>query len=654
LADTEHTGLNIEQVLSILRRRSPWIGLCIALLAGGALVLSEGQPKRYTAFAALVFNNNQLGQQAAGLQPVSVNNQQAQQNTNVKLVQLGDMADKTAERLGPPLTREAVKKSLAVSAQGESNIVDVAATAGSPKLAADIANTYTEQFVAEQQNSNHQYYASALALVNKQLAALSPRQRLSAAGIALQNRAQSLGVLAELRSGNVQVAQSATIPTGPSSPKTRRNTILGTLLGLLLGLGIALLIERLDRRVREPSDLETIYDLPLLGILPESPALARSPKRNGQAAALSNGEAEAFQLIRAHLRYFNIDRPLRTLLIASAAPGDGKTTVACHLATAAARTGSSVLLVEADLRRPTIARQLALRLKPGLSDVLIGAAELRAATQAVDLESPSFRGSRDVKLDVLVAGAIMPPNPAALIESHAMEALLEEAKSRYDLVVIDTPPMTAVSDAFPLLGKVDGVVIVGWLGRNRRDVAQRLHETLTGANAPCLGVIANGFSSRGMDAYGYDYAYTKDELLEAAAPPAYEFRWPAGIGWPSDQDSRGDAGHREEANMSAGVGWADRFGWWTEGTDTTADAQSTNGIASPTPVDPPTELESPERTDARPLRSSKRSEGNKRPGAPRRASQSKSASAKGNGSSKRTVSSKGVASREEQAPTSKR
>src|SRR5437588_1172656 len=192
LKDSEQTGLSIEQILGILRRHGRWIALSFVLVTAAAFVFSAGKAKRYTATAALVFNNNQLGQQAAGLQPVSVNNQQAQQNTNVKLVLLGDMSEKTAAQLGRPLTVDAVRRSLGVSAQGESNIVDVSATAGSPKLAAAIANTYTSQFVAEQQNSNHEYYASALALVNKQLAVLSPRQRLSAAGIALQNRAQSL------------------------------------------------------------------------------------------------------------------------------------------------------------------------------------------------------------------------------------------------------------------------------------------------------------------------------------------------------------------------------------------------------------------------------------------------------------------------------
>jgi Mrp family chromosome partitioning ATPase len=115
---------------------------------------------------------------------------------------------------------------------------------------------------------------------------------------------------------------------------------------------------------------------------------------------------------------------------------------------------------------------------------------------------------------VLAAGATLPPNPGELIESHAMEAVLEQARSTYDLVVIDTPPLAAVSDAFPLLSQVDGVIIVGRVGRNRRDVAERLRETLRGARAPLLGVVANGVKARRLRSrrlrshgYAYDYAY---------------------------------------------------------------------------------------------------------------------------------------------------
>ncbi|HEY2282719.1 MAG TPA: polysaccharide biosynthesis tyrosine autokinase [Solirubrobacteraceae bacterium] len=548
--DTEHTNLSLEQVAGVLRRRAPWILLCFALVTAAAYGFSKHQAKQYTATASLVFGNNQLGQQVAGLPAASSTSQQALQNTNLKLVKLGDMAAKTASQLGRGLTKQKVSASLSVSGEGESNIVNVSATATSPALAAAIANTYTSQFVTEQQDSNHAYYASALALVNKQLAGLSPRQRAGTAGLALEDRAQSLGTLAELRNGNVQVAQAASVPTSSSSPRVARNTFLGGVVGLLLGLIVAFLLERFDRRIREPKDLEAIYGLPLLGVVPEIAALTRTTRNRTAASSLSAGEAETFDLIRAHLRYCNVDRELHALLIASAGPGDGKTTVARHLAEAAVMMGSRTLLLEVDLRRPTLAKQLDLRFGPGLSDVLIGAISLGEATQSIDVDLRAGRRSCGRTLDVLVAGSIPPPNPAELLESRTMESVLQATKSIYDLVIIDTPPLTAVSDAFPLLRKVDGVVIVGRIGRNRRDVAERLHETLNGVGAPLLGVIANGLKSRGFGAYGYDYAYTQEER-PAAAGPANGAGPPKGIHWPNDEGSENGAGSDHEPTPAA-------------------------------------------------------------------------------------------------------
>jgi capsular exopolysaccharide synthesis family protein len=487
--DTE--ALDLKQALGVLRRRLPVIALCVVVVAGAALAFSKLEAKKYTATSSLLFSSSGLTNEIAGLPANSSGvSLLAQQASDLELVKLGDMAAKTASLLGHGLTEHSVSENVSVAGQGESGVVSVSTTSSSPALAAEIANTYTRLFVEEQKSTNKQYFKSALALVQKQLAALSPRQRTGADGLQLQNRAQTLRLLAELKQGSVNVAQEAVAPTSPSSPKTSRNTAIGGVLGLLIGLALAFILEPLDRRIRMPEDLETIYHLPLLGTVPKSKALSR------KLGALPPTEAEAFGLIRAHLRFFNNDRDLRTVVIASAAVGDGKTTTAVYLAEAAARSDSRVLLVELDLRNPTLAQQLDIQPGPGVADVLIGTIRMEEATRSVDLSASSpAHGATGRRFDVLPAGAVLPPNPGELIESHAMEATLEQARSSYDLVVIDTPPLTCVPDAFPLLTKVDGVVIVGRVEHSRRDAAERLHQILANSGARLLGVIATGSTS---------------------------------------------------------------------------------------------------------------------------------------------------------------
>jgi polysaccharide biosynthesis transport protein len=510
--------LNLQQAIGVLRRRLPLIALCAVVVAGAAFVYSESETKKYTATASLIFSDNPLSQQIAGL-PQNSANLLAQQASDLELVKLGDMSEKTAALLGHGLTAEKVAGSVNISGQGESSVVTVSATSPSPTLAAQIANTYAHQFVTEQQSSNTDSFRSALELVERQIAAIPPQQRYGAAAVTLQSRAQTLRLLEELKYGNVQVAQDASPPASPSSPKTSRNALLGLLLGLLLGVGLVFVLERLnrDRRINGPADMEAVYDLPLLGAVPSSPALERDT--GGGQAALPPAAAESFNLIRARLQFFNIDRDLCTILVTSATPGDGKTTVARHLAEAAARRGSRTLLLEADLRHPTLAGHLNIQPGPGLPDVLIGAASLEEAVQSVSLgTSPApDHDAFERHMDVLACGVASPANPSELLESHTMKALIEQAKSVYDLVVIDTPPLTVVSDAFPLLAQVDGVIVVGWIGRSRRDASELLHRTLTNSQAVQLGVIANGLDSGIVDPDTY---LTPNTYLSHAAAEA--------------------------------------------------------------------------------------------------------------------------------------
>jgi receptor protein-tyrosine kinase len=502
-------NLDLLGTLRVLRQRAPLIAMCVILTAAAAFALSKAQHKQYTATAQVLFRDAQLDQQAAGLQVVNQSNPQPQTDTNLKLATLPRVAAETAAAIGHGLTKQDVSSAISVTQVSDTDLSRVSATWTSPTLAAQIANVYAQHVIADRQRSDAHYYASALEAVNLQFAALTPAQRSGVEGADLKDRANSLQILSQLQSGEVQLEQAASAPTAPSSPRVMRNTLLGALLGLIIGVAAAFLLQRLDRRLREPSDLEDVYNVPLLGVVPESAALRRDQESHDQPSELlPSNEAEIFGLLRAHVRYFNVDRDLRIVVVVSAAPGDGKSTVARHLAIATATVGSRVLFLEADLRRPMAARYFGIEREPGVSEILVGQESLESAAQRVEFAT---RNEAKISLDVLVAGGVLPPNPPQVIESQAMASLLAEAKDSYDLIVIDTPPLVLLPDAFPLLQQADGVLIVSRLGENRRDVAARLRETLASVDAPVIGVIANGYKRpRGASAYGYGYSYQYD------------------------------------------------------------------------------------------------------------------------------------------------
>ncbi len=494
-------ALDLKQFLGVFRRSAPLVVVCVIALAGAAYAFSKRETKKYTATASVAFNNNSLAQEIAGLPASGGVSLLTEQANELELLKRGDMAAKSAAQLGRGLTEQKISESVSVAGQGESGVIDVSATSTSPVLAADIANTYSRQFVEEQKSTNAAYFQSALKLVHKELAALSSKQREGADGAQLQDRGQTLSLLSNLKEGNVQVAAEAQAPTSPSSPKTSRNALFGGVLGLLIGLALALLLQQDRGRIGSPRELETIYHLPLLGSVPRSRALARP------GTALPMAEAEAFSLIRAYLRLLSKHRDLHTVMIVSAAEGDGKTTIARGLAEAAAWSGSRAMLLEMDLRHPVLAGQFNIQSESGVVDVLTGAARLDEATRPVALKatSPGPSGSASERsFDVLVAGAAQPSNPSELLEGQAMEALLEHARSAYDLVVIDTPPLTGVSDAFALLTKVDGVIVVGRVEHSRRDAAERLSQILSNSGVSLLGVIANDSKSGGPGVYHRD------------------------------------------------------------------------------------------------------------------------------------------------------
>jgi receptor protein-tyrosine kinase len=489
---------NLARLVRFLRRRGIWIVLCTILAGAAAFALSKAQTKEYTASSSVIFSSDQLSPAIAGLPALSAEgNALLRQSTNLELLYLGNAAEKTAKIVGQGLTAEGVAKRLKIGGEPESSIATISITDPSPELAAQIADVYAKQAVIQLERGNKGYYKQALEIVERQLEKLSPTARAGIAGQTLENRAQSLELLASLKPNSVRVAQTAAVPDQPSSPKTKRNVAIGLLLGLVLGLGLALLIERLDRRVKAAEELQSVFGYPLLGAVPESSTIAAFANLGGsQPGLLSTGDIESLQLVRAHLRSLQGERPAKTVLITSAAANEGKSTIAVNLAAAVGMSGSRVLLIDANMRRPSVlggSSDGEADERPPLSDLLRRKLSLRHGARPIWAQPD---GNSVVGPEAIPAGLAGPAEPVALLESQTMKTLLEEARGSYDLTLINAPSLTEVPDAFPLLPEVDAVLVIGYLNRTGHEDAQRLKQILDEIRAPVGGVVANGSRAR--------------------------------------------------------------------------------------------------------------------------------------------------------------
>ncbi len=499
-------NLDLERILAILRRRAWVIAFVTLLVAGASYGFSRLQRKEYTATASVLLLANPQVDPQTGL-PVTAASTTVDPTVQATAIQVlshqPGVTQATARIVGHGLTPVSVAHAISVSQEGQTNVADVSATSRTASLASTIANTFVNHYISGQRSQARAALGQGLRLVEAQIAGLSPEELAGPNGQALLDRAEALRIAIRLQNGGVQLLTRAQRPSSPSSPKVTRNTALGLVLGLLLGFGVAFVLERFDRRIKDVEELETTYERPLLAAVPHDESYVTPPRLT---SVPRRGDKEVFRLLRAYLRYFDVDRELRLLMVASAAPGDGKTTIAHNLAEASQEAGTKTLLVEADLRHSNLARYYGLRSAPGLSEFLSGRVQLGEAIQSIPIAPRVNGASSQVSLDVLVGGH-PPPNPAELIESHAMAELLVWAAGEYELVVIDTPPLALVSDAMPLLPKVDGVVLVSQLGKHTRDNAAFLRERLFGVSAPLLGVVANNLRLKGKGKYGYGYGY---------------------------------------------------------------------------------------------------------------------------------------------------
>ncbi|MCU0695124.1 MAG: polysaccharide biosynthesis tyrosine autokinase [Myxococcaceae bacterium] len=305
-----------------------------------------------------------------------------------------------------------------------------------------------------------------------------------------------------LRTSNVRVLDAARPQLAPVRPNVPQSILLGVVAGLIAGLGLALLLEFLDSSVTSQQEIEERLGLTFLGFVPTIPTGAAE----GQTKDLhihrepKSHIAECTRAVRTNLLFMSPDKPLRRMLVTSSGPQEGKSTTAINLAIAMAQSGQKVLIIDTDMRRPRLHKAFGVPNDVGVSSLVVGEGKLEDAIKTTEVPG----------VYLLPCGPV-PPNPAELLHTKAFAELLETLDGKFDRVILDSPPVGAVSDAVVLATQVAGVVMVLKAGVTHRDVAKRTVRALNDVKAPILGAVLNDVnlerSRYGDYYYGYAYRY---------------------------------------------------------------------------------------------------------------------------------------------------
>ncbi len=485
------------ELLRVVWERKWIVAVVTVLCMVAALAFGQRGEKQYSSSATLLFRDPGFARTLFGndLFDPGQDPKRASQTT-VDVISSSSVAAEARRSLRSNESIGSLLDSVTVDPSSDADVATIKATRSTPEDAAAVANAFAQGYITYRQQADRATIAQAADLLRQSLAAASPAQQ----GV-LQRSLSNLDTLETLQTGNAEVIARATPDPSPVSPKPKRDALLGMLLGLLLGCGLALLVDRLDRRLRTRSDVEHAYRA--------YPVLAAVPSVRGRAPAQLTGPArEAYRMLREGLRFLDPSGAAHCFVVTSADESEGKSTVSVNLALSLAAVGQRVILLEADMRRPAAAAQLGLpRDLHGLSDFLIS---------DVKLEEFLVDGFEYPTLDVLPSGTV-PPDPSDLLRAGRIGDALADARAAADVVIVDAPPLLPVADTRVLLQQeeIDGVILVGRVGVTRRDRAAEARRVMSQSGRRVFGLVVTGSDESLASSY-YD---TPDERKRSLRHP---------------------------------------------------------------------------------------------------------------------------------------
>ena len=521
MSDTRQGTL--RDYMRVLRNgRSSIIAVTVvcAVIAAG---MSLSQETKYVASARVTFQEENRSNAEAGLAAAQTQTAAQLAAEGASTMLSNDVLNRAKRRLRSDRTIAQLRAMLATSVDPSSTLVTVQATAGEKTFAAALANEVARGAVTIQKNTERERYVRTAQRVERQYEDLRASGKSDTrTDIAL---ATLLDRIATLRTLSVnatpsRVAETASVPETPASPKPLRSTIFGGLIGLMLGIGLAFVRNSLDRRLRDSGEIQETLDLPVVGMV-RIEALGNAAYVPNGRGPMTDQDIESFRILRTNLEFLDVDRPIRSVLVTSPLPEEGKSTVAASLAAANAAAGKRTLLVECDLRRPSLPERLSINRAPGLSDYLAGQATapeiLQVVTLTQDQGFPNGHGNGDASIPhveavagrlVVIAAGSHSVRPAELLGSRRFREFLEQVVSAYDTVVIDTPPLLSVSDTLEIVPLVDSVLLCIRADQTTRDQARAVKDALAHLPERTTGVVVTGLKPGREHDYGYySYAY---------------------------------------------------------------------------------------------------------------------------------------------------
>jgi non-specific protein-tyrosine kinase len=495
-----------------------WLLVLVAVLAGGvAYFVSTQQTPIYEA-STLVMVNGGSGLQYNSYSSVTLSQQLT--TTYAKIMTASPVLAAVSTQLGYNVSAQSVS----VQPVQDTQLMTVTVTDTDPSRAALIANTLVSVFADQIKADQTSQFADSKKSLEDEMASLdsqiqSTTQQIASLGTDANTeveRAQLNAVLSQDQNSRASLMQSyqqiqlaeaqsisSVIPKDPAvpsqspvQPRPLRDSVLAAVVGLFLAAGVIFLIEFLDDSIRDPREITSKWGIPVLGIiasydLKDSSLITTKQPRSPVS--------EAFRSLRTNLQFTSIDFPLRTILITSPSPADGKTTVAANLGCVIAQSGRSAVIVDADLRRPAVHKLFQLSNRTGLTNYFI---------HAQGFINDVVKPSKVKDLSILTTGSL-PPNPSELLSSEKMSEILHQLSNQFTTIILDTPPALVVTDAIVLAPRVDGVIVVVKPTVTKRAELRQVIEQLRQVKANLLGVVINDVKI-GRSGYYYYRSYYTD------------------------------------------------------------------------------------------------------------------------------------------------